>query len=222
MTADDQAGRGDSPHPPAPWRLKGPAVIVFGTMRAARAQRRLPAPIRLVRLPVVGAVTALVLADYREGSTLQYAELACLVGPAVGGRVPGGWVETMLVDRDASRAGGRAIWNLPKELASFDWAEDPPRSVVVRDGDGDVVVSARWSRPRLSLPLPGVAPFLGTVDGGAVAGRLTGLARGGPARVSLTVPPSSPLHDLGLAGSRAGLVGHVDVRAAGGRSPRQR
>jgi hypothetical protein len=64
----------------------------------------------------------------------------------------------MLVDRDASRAGGRAIWNLPEELASFDGSGDPPRSVVVCDPEGEVVMSARWSQGRPSLPLPVLAP----------------------------------------------------------------
>jgi hypothetical protein len=117
----------------------------------------------------VGAITAFVLADYREDSTLQYSELAQLVGPALSGLLPDPWIERMLVDRDTSQAGGRAIWNLPKELASFDWSGDPPRSVVVCDRDGEVVMSARWSQGRLSLPLPVLAPFLGTVDGDAVA-----------------------------------------------------
>ena len=128
----------------------------------------------------------------------------------------------MLVDRDASRAGGRAIRNLPEELASFDWSGDPPRSVVVCDPDGEVVMSARWSQgpPVAAAARPGAV--LGTVDGDALAGRLIGLARGGPARVSVTVPTNSHLHDLGVAGRRPRLVGHVDLLAAGRRPSRQR
>ena len=78
-----------------------------------------------------------------------------------------------------------AIWNVPKELASFEWSGAPPRSVVVCDPDGELVMSARWSQPRLSLPLPVLAPFLGTVDGDPVAGRLTGLARAVRQRVNI-------------------------------------
>jgi Acetoacetate decarboxylase (ADC) len=211
-----------SRYPIAPWELEGPAVIVIGAASADRVRRRLAAPTRLLALPFVGALTALVLADYREGSTLRYSELAGVVGPAVAGRVPGGWIETMLVDDDASLIGGRAIWNVPKEPAAFEWSGDPPHGVVVRNRDGEPVVSAQWSPPRIALPVPVLAPFLGTVDGEAVAGRLTGTLRGGPARVSVSVPPDSSLHALGVAGTRPGLVGHLRVRASGGRGPRGR
>jgi Acetoacetate decarboxylase (ADC) len=210
-----------SPHPPAPWELNGPAVIVVGAMAADRARRRLPSPTRLAALPFLGALTALVLADYREGSTLRYSELAGVVGPALAARVAGGWIDTMLVDDDASLTGGRAIWNVPKEPAAFEWSGDPPHGVVVRDRDGTLVVSARWSPPRIALPVPVLAPFLGTADGEAVAGRLTGTLRGGPTRVSVTVAPDSPLHALGVAGTRPALVGDLRVRAAGGRGPRR-
>jgi Acetoacetate decarboxylase (ADC) len=205
-------------YPPSPWELRGPGVIVAGAMPADRARRRLPSPARLLALPFFGALTALVLADYREGSTLRYSELAGVVGPTVAARVGGGWIDTMLVDDDVSLTGGRAIWNVPKEPAAFEWSGEPPRGVVVRDREGRVVVSARWSPPRIALPVPVLAPFLGTADGEAVAGRLTGTLRGGPARVAVTVPPDSPLHALGVTGSRPALVGDLCVRAAGGRA----
>jgi hypothetical protein len=69
----------------------------------------------------------------------------------------------------------------------------------------------------MALPVPMMAPFLGTADGEPAAGRVTGTMHAGPARVSVTVPPDSPLHELGVAGTRPGLVGHVRMRAAGGR-----
>jgi hypothetical protein len=94
----------------------------------------------------VGAITALVLADHREGSTLRYSELARLAGAALSGLLPGAWIERMLADRDTSRAGRRAIRNLQTETCVVRLSGDPPRSVVVCDRDDEVVMSRAGRR----------------------------------------------------------------------------
>jgi hypothetical protein len=118
------------------------------------------------------------LMRYREG-TLQYDEL--MVGPLVrcGARM-GLWVSHIWVDSAASLWGGRRIWSLPKELATFTWEE---RRVRVEDAAGPIATFGveRRAGPRLPLPvpMPGIGggpgrwtPFIGRLWGRLASGGL--------------------------------------------------
>jgi acetoacetate decarboxylase len=99
-----------------------------------------------------GPGTGVVLARYTRG-TLAYHELIVAGRPFV--------VSEIYVDDERSRSGGRAIWNLPKELAEFRVA---PRRFEVRR-DGELLLSARIRRRPGRLPLTLPAPVVGELDG---------------------------------------------------------
>jgi hypothetical protein len=99
-----------------------------------------------------GLTTGVMLAAY-TGGTLAYHELI------VFGR--GLVVSEIYVDDARSRAGGREIWNLPKELADFRLS--PGRFEVRRAGE--LLLSARVRRRPGRVPLAFPAPTLGELDG---------------------------------------------------------
>jgi hypothetical protein len=119
----------------------------------------------------------------------------------------------MHVDDARSRAGGRELWRLPKELARFRWR---PGEAEVADAGGAPLVRATWREPRVRVPLAGAAPFLGALDGVVGRGRLAGTLRIAPAAVVLDVPAGSPLAALELGRPRWGFAGRLDVLAEAG------
>lgn len=189
--AGGQRGERRREYPPAPWRLRGRAVVVPVPIRVERARPFVPDDVQLV---AVGGWTAggILLADYDETATLSYRELIVFPGLVRSGARVGMWVSHIVVDLEASVAGGRDIWGLPKELAS----------------SAAHLVVARVRPPRVRLPLPLAPAIFGRGAGGellwtAAAGTL----RGGPALARLAVPPQSPLAPLGLDGTWPALAG---------------
>jgi hypothetical protein len=100
----------------------------------------------------------LVVVRYREG-TLSYNEV--FVGSVVrrGARV-GLWVHGIWVDSPESLWGGRRIWGLPKQLATFTW-RDRGLSMASEDGRLDVRFAGS---PKWSARVPFVAPAFGMLD----------------------------------------------------------
>ena len=168
-----------SAFPPPPWPMVGPTLIV----------------------PAAGRV--LLLGRWEEGSALHYGELATLHGPLVRRGRPAFWVDTMHVDHPGSRAGGRAIWGVPKELATFDWSEG---GCTVGDEHGELARLA-WPPPRVRVPLPATGFFAGDVDGPPRRARLAGTLRVGPVLADVDAPR------LGFSGRRPALAGHARLRA---------
>jgi acetoacetate decarboxylase len=198
----DRTGPPPGPsYPPAPWRLVGePAVVSVSTIDMAAARRDVAGDVTLygLRGRTLGGLLA---ARYGPGSTLAYSELAVVLG-----RARGGWcVGRLYVDDASSLRGGRELFGVPKELATFAWQPD---GVEVRR-DGQVIVRLAWSSPRLWVPLPTLA----TVVGAARSFRIAGLLRAMPVRVRVDVPDGSPLAPLRLSRPMIALAGDVAVRA---------
>ncbi len=150
-------------YPPPPWRLAGECW--WGLFRA---DRPLPLPDGL--RPLLGTRRLLLaLVRYRAGA-LCYDEL--VVGAlALRGLTPGLWVHGIWVDSAASLAGGRAIWGLPKQLASFRWSDT---GVVVADGDG-TLAALDLARPARPLPpLPATVLAFGSTPCGPLPFRISG------------------------------------------------
>jgi hypothetical protein len=128
-------------------------------------------------LTVAGrAVGVLGLIQYVAPSPLVYNELTwmpCLVKAAGRGRsVRGYFVDKMYVDSEASLAGGREMWRLPKQLARIEVSD---REAVIDTEDG--------AHLRLDLLRRGPAPRtrLGTTtvqDGGTELVRFKGSGAG--------------------------------------------
>jgi acetoacetate decarboxylase len=168
-------------HPPPPWHLNGELILV-------------PA---LVKPRALGGA---MLVDYRSG-TLAYRELIVFSRATRRGMV----VSHIYVDDEQSLAGGRNIWGLPKELATFEYER---HRFTARQGDVTLLHAKLRRRP-------GVLPLLLPTPITSDAGQTVGLARikAAPALVRLEVPDNSPFANLNLHGTHVALAGDdLDLR----------
>jgi acetoacetate decarboxylase len=186
-------------HPPAPWRLMGPAAIVPALVPLAKARAHVPDDLQIVRVLPGHTLGGFVAVTYEHGSTLMYNEIVvcgALVRTARG-RV-GLWVSGLWVDSESSVSGGRQIWKLPKDLGSFEVDRTRGRQRFEASVDGRTIVRIRASKPPLRLPQPGILPMVSGTVGSHwfTVGR--GVMKAGVARVRVEVPPDSPIASLGL------------------------
>jgi hypothetical protein len=149
-----------------------------------------------------GLTTGVMLAAY-TGGTLAYHELI------VFGR--GLVVSEIYVDDARSRAGGREIWNLPKELADFRLS--PGRFEVRRAGE--LLLSARVRRRPGRVPLAFPTPTLGELDGRLSLAIGLARVRAAPALVHAEGRVLSGRR-LGLAGDALELTMPAPLRPSSG------
>jgi hypothetical protein len=119
--------------------------------------------------------------EYHPPSPLTYSELIWMPAFVRFGRAKGQWVARMYVDSEASLAGGREIWKLPKSLASF---ERRGGRVDVHADDGTELrleFTARGPRAPLRSSVKTLQPH----EGGAIAFRGDFAARARVARVKV-------------------------------------
>lgn len=145
-----------------------------------------------------GKTTGLVfLSYYGPQSTLAYHEL--IVMPAMvqyrGKR--GMWVSHIYVDCERSVAGGRAVFGLPKELASFDWLGGRPGVARIAQ-DSAALCTLRYGRPhgRWTRWMGGRSFSVVSDQVLSFSSRIKGDY--GVSRVELEIPPESHLAPLGL------------------------
>jgi acetoacetate decarboxylase len=185
--------------PSPPWRMHGQLWL------------------SLVRTSVSGpgdrpaGVYGVALVDYQRGSPLTYGELLVArpvtvrTGPDAGRHVT---VTDIWVDSEPSRQGGRSLWAVPKEIASFDWSTEQ------RDGRRPVsavvpgIAEASFGAPPVVLPR---TPFTGTTwqrreDGASVVAALSGSSRAFLVRGSWAFDPDGPLGWLAAARPLASFV----------------
>lgn len=115
-------------------------------MAVLRSARRVPIPADL--RPLVGDRRIVVaIAHYRQG-TLHYQEL--VVGALVRRAARAGILALRIwVDSPESLWGGRRLWGIPKELATFTRNDE---EVSVHDGDGKIAILSTGPARALSLP----------------------------------------------------------------------
>lgn len=104
-----------SDYPPEPWRLAGEACLSMWRLPVDEVPG-LPAGAEPI---LIGGRASVFTAwiDYRPPGQLSYHELLCAV--AVHGRGLAASITQIWVDSEISRDGGRELWGIPKELASF-------------------------------------------------------------------------------------------------------
>jgi acetoacetate decarboxylase len=186
------------PYPPAPWLLRGWAFQTLSLVDLANVRARLPEGLRVVRVGPRHTLGGVYVATYGPGSVLEYHELIVL--PALVWRKArlGFWVSHIYVDHPASAAGGRDLWNLPKELAEFAVAEEAHgRRVTVRQG-GTPLAVIEHQIARAGVPLTVPLPAFGTLNDPPrfFVGRAR--SRLGTAASRVQIPLESPLAGLGL------------------------
>jgi hypothetical protein len=132
-------------YPPEPWQLRGDLHASVLLVPADRVPLDLPPRCRAVR--VAGrAVVGLVWVDYRPGGVLSYRELMATALVRRGAHIMP-HIVAIWVDSAESRAGGRALWGIPKELAEFTVADGRFAAVDEKGGIARAEVRRRAAVP---------------------------------------------------------------------------
>ncbi len=132
-------------YPPEPWELRGQLHLTVWRVPSAHLPR-LSAGLK----PVRAGGTALVATSwviYEPGGVLSYRELLVAVLAHRGGR-PLVTITDIWVDSAASLHGGRALWGIPKQRASFHVHGTTCAAV---DAEGELIASSAV-RPVGALP----------------------------------------------------------------------
>lgn len=141
-------------YPPEPWHLAGSGQITVWRVPAGQLPG-LPAGVR--PLTVRGrALVATAFVSYSDAGQMAYDELLAAVvvrhGRGVALSITDIWV-----DSPASRAGGRALWGIPKEMATFRAAAGPAGSTaLVRAATPGVMSAGGAQSPSGAEPPSGV------------------------------------------------------------------
>ena len=143
-------------YPIAPWALLGKAWISFHAVDITVMQRFLPSMLEVLPIFPGKTLGGIYVASYGEGSVLRYNELIVFCGLVRYGDRISNWVTHIYVDQPQSVAGGRNIWGLPKQLATFRWEDsDRPEVRVFQEGGQLCHVSYRWQLPPgMPIPIP--------------------------------------------------------------------
>lgn len=112
-------------YPPEPWHLQGEMVVSMWRLPQALLPQPpdgLPPGVRPWTMGGSGLVGA-AWVDYQPGGTLEYRELLAAVLTRHRGR-PVVTISHIWVDSETSRDGGRALWGIPKDLATLTFTPD--------------------------------------------------------------------------------------------------
>lgn len=111
-------------YPQPPWNLKGYAIQTLNLLDVERSRQFIPAELEIVSVLPGKTLGGVYLSSYGEGSILQYNELIVVAGLTRYQNKIGSWISHIYVDNEISVAGGKEIWQLPKEMADFSWESD--------------------------------------------------------------------------------------------------
>jgi hypothetical protein len=182
-------------YPPEPWELRGQLQASLFLVPLTNIPVDLPPGCRPVRLGQRGVVAAVWVA-YEAGRMPDYRELMTMLLVRRGLRLLP-TITHIWVDSPVSRAGGRALWGIPKELASFVF---DAAQLSARDEGGPLATAT----VRPALRLPGRWPLRFSVvqrlAGQAKISAVRSTARVAFAHATFDADPSGPL--AFLAGCR--------------------
>lgn len=184
-------------YPPSPWKLTAHAYVGFYLLPSGL----LPAPHSPATKPITffgRGIVAAAFFVYEAPSPLTYNEIMSTVLVRRGWR-PFVSITRIWVDSEASREGGRALWAIPKELASF--GVHPHSSYVASEGESTIGSLVVHGTSRLPVTLPVGFSIAQDRDGSLLVTTVRGRGRLGLARVHWAFNPDGPMGFL--AGQKA-------------------
>ena len=175
----------DRPYPPEPWDLTGTGAITTWRVPVGSLPG-LPSGVRAAEVRDTALVTtAFVRYDHR--GLMAYDELLAAV-VVRHGRGLALSITDIWVDSETSVAGGRGLWGIPKDLATFGehYAETT---------DGPIASASFSARraPALRLPLPLRGAVVQTLGGRTVASPIRAGGTVRPATATWDLAPDGPL-----------------------------
>lgn len=210
-------------YPPEPWHLGGTMHVSLWRVPEASLPPTYRAALPRGARPVVLGGHALVgtaFVAYEPGSVLVYDELLCatLTWSRRRLRVT---ISDIWVDSPTSVAGGRQLWGIPKDLASFRRDREGRRVLLSAEADGQVLARASavpGTRLPGTWPLP--MPTAQRLDGRDHHSSVRAFGSVATCRTEWTFPAHSPLGFL--AGRRPAVSLRLEELAlafgsAGGR-----
>jgi acetoacetate decarboxylase len=181
-------------YPQAPWTLKGFAFQTLHLIDIAKASPFIPPELAIVSAAPGKTLGGVYLAQYGAGSSLEYNELIVVAGFVRREQTIGAWVSHIYADNPDSVAGGREIWGMSKELATFDWQAGARRVVVQQDDRVLCSLSSSW---RVSLLRQTIAfPLYSVLNSNFMLFSATASANFGLIGARLEVPEVSPFGRL--------------------------
>jgi hypothetical protein len=174
-------------YPPEPWTLRGTGAITTWKVPVS-ALPALPVGVRATGRRTALVTTAFV--RYNDRGLMAYDELLAAVvvrhGRGVALSITDIWV-----DSEVSLAGGRGLWGIPKDLATFG-----ERYAETADGPIASASFAARRAPSVRLPIPLRGSVVQTVDGRTKASAI---------RAGGSVRPATARWDLAVGGPLAWL-----------------
>ncbi|MGB5624038.1 MAG: acetoacetate decarboxylase family protein [Gammaproteobacteria bacterium] len=138
---------------PAPWRLEGSGLLLLLKTSAAARDPRWHAMSGTDELARSG-LGLLMFVDYQRSDAGPYRELLFIPGQFQCGQRRAWSVTRILVSSQASVAGGRANWGIPKELGKFRLSGEPGDSLELGvSQDGQPVADIAWHSRGPALPV---------------------------------------------------------------------
>ncbi|EHK83094.1 Acetoacetate decarboxylase (ADC) [Saccharomonospora azurea SZMC 14600] len=203
-------------YPDEPWRLAGEAFVSVWSVPS----RELPRLRDVVTPLTVGGRAVVVTAwiDYTPPGQLSYHELLATVAVRHGW-APAASITEIWVDCEASRAGGRALWGIPKELATFELDRTDALTASAATDEEWIATATFSSRGPAAVPARARFSVIQAGDGRPRVSPVRARLRPRLASATWTVNPDGPLGYL--AGRRPLLnVQLTDARLLFGALPR--
>ncbi|QRP43731.1 acetoacetate decarboxylase family protein [Amycolatopsis sp. FDAARGOS 1241] len=175
-------------YPPEPWHLAGQAHLSVWLLPVARLPKLPEGAEPLVAGGHAPVCTAWF--DYRAPGQLTYHELLCAT--AIRGGLAAS-ITDIWVDSASSRAGGRELWGIPKDLATLDFTGDRTFTAAAATAGGWIATAAFTRRAGLPAALPTRFEIAQALGGRLKRSPVSSRAKLHAAAADWSINPSGPL-----------------------------
>lgn len=185
-------------YPSAPWTLRGFFLQTLHPIEIERIRPLLPSQLSVISVFPGKTLGGVYLSYYDDRSALSYNELVIIAAIARYGHHFGSWISHIYVDNPDSVAGGRQIWGLPKQLATFTWEKSNDAydcCVSVTQADRQLC-RLSYNLPNFSFPLPLLFNNFSTLNSNLISYSVDLKAQYGFVNSKLDIPSNSPFQGL--------------------------